>query len=221
MPEKIERDFKAIVEDVSACVRGGHVKNADAILGLMGSLANDKIALRYFLFKASADERFRRLTSAQSFYVYGCDDFYLRMNAWYPRSSAVSAESARRLDTYFSIDSCHNHSVDFFTIGLLGPGYTTEFRETEEDLSAAGAGDRINFVRTWDDQLSEGKAFFVPKSSLFHTQYDPPAYSLSLNLVIWEPVLCKQFTLAEDKETIRDVYDLRSAGGLSQNPEWF
>lgn len=221
MAEKIEHEFKAVVDEVSALVACGHAENAGAILELMGALAKDKLALRYFLFRAATDERFRRLTSAQSFYVFGCDAFYFRMNAWYPRSNVANSESARRLDKYFSIDSCHNHSIDFFTVGLLGPGYATEFRETQQDVSDARIGDRISFSRTWDDQLAEGKAFFVPKSSLFHTQYHPAAYSVSLNLVIWEPVRCKQFTLAEDKETVRDVYDLRSAGGLGENPEWF
>jgi hypothetical protein len=69
--------------------------------------------------------------------VFRCNDFYFRLNAWYPDSKTVTVELETQLNDYFSIDSCHNHSVDFFTVGLLGPGYTTEFRETTEDLSDA------------------------------------------------------------------------------------
>jgi hypothetical protein len=221
MHRTVEQRFRDVLDEISPLVTSDHVANAAEIVRIMGRFAEDKLALRYFLYRATVDDRFRRLTSAQSFYVFGCPQFYLRMNAWYPRNAVVDPESARRLEKYFSIDSCHNHSVDFFTVGLLGPGYVTEFRETDSELSETGVGDRIEFLRSWEDQLTEGRVFFVKKSSLFHTQYAPEQYSVSLNLVIREPVLCKQFTLSADKETVRDVYDFRNEPVLEREIDWF
>lgn len=220
MPERIESDFKDAVAAIAPYILDDYVANSDTICGLMCAFAENRLALRYFLFRAGVDERFRRLTSAQSFYVFGCNEFHFRMNAWYPASSLADSTRARLLDEYFSIDSCHNHSVDFFTVGLLGPGYTTEFRESLEDLSNHGIGDKVTFSRSWNDRLTEGKALFVRKSSIFHTQYKPESYSVSLNLVVREPVRCKQFSLEDDKETIRDVYDLRDEPALQEEVQW-
>lgn len=216
----VTRDFNAIVATLAEHVRAGHATHVAQITEAMSALADRNVALRYFLFRATVDARFRRLTSAQSFYVYGCDAFYFRLNAWYPERRMARIELETELNQYFSIDSCHNHSVDFFTVGLLGPGYTTEFCHTADDLSDVGVGDTVRFDRCWNDQLSLGRALFVPKSHIFHTQYAPEAYSLSLNLIVREPVTCRQFRLADDKRTICDTYDLRDAP-QEQAIDWF
>jgi hypothetical protein len=44
---------------------------------------------------------------------------------------------------------------------------------------------------------------------------------MSLNLIIREPVTCRQFRLAGDKRTICDVYDLRDAIRPDQEVDWF
>lgn len=213
----VECSFLEVVEEITALVDHGHTANTDRILTLMSALSADGLALRYFLYKGCLDARFRKLTSAQSFFVYGCESFYLRLNAWYAKSTLVDSQSVGRLERYFSIDNCHNHSFDFFTVGLLGSGYTTDFGSTSENLSNLQVGDRIRFDRVWSDQLTRGRAFFVEKGVMFHTQYAPADYSVSLNLMIRKDQLCRQFSLGADKETVSEIYDLSDTSASGED----
>lgn len=53
-----------------------------------------------------------------------------------------------------------------------------------------------------------GKALFVPKSTIFHTQFCPSEYSISLNLVVYQTTDCLQFEIESDRKTVKTVFDL-------------
>lgn len=165
-------EFTARIERLKALVKGDSQHNRDAILAEMEGFAHQHQALRFFLSNAIATERYRRLTSAHSFYICGNEYFRMRINAWYPQAGQTG-EIKERLESPFTIDRCHNHSFDFFTVGVFGPGYTTQFKETSQYLEKIGVGDEIIFDHVWEDQLKMAKALFVPKSTIFHTQFCP------------------------------------------------
>lgn len=172
----------------------------------------------FFLSNAITRENNRRLVSAQSFFLFGNDHLRMRINAWYPYAGRVGY-TKERFESFFSIDRCHNHSVDLFTVGVFGPGYTTQFKETSQNLERVGVGDQIAFDRVWDDQLEMGKALFIPKSTAFHTQFCPSKYSISLNLIIDQSADCLQFELENDRKTIRRVFDFVGLAELAAQGE--
>lgn len=203
----MHEDFKSRTERLTTLVSDGARDNRDEILREMQGFAKQHQALRYFLSNAIAEERNRQLTSAQSFFLFRNDHFLMRVNAWYPQTGRIGT-TKDRFESFFSIDRCHNHSADFFTVGIFGPGYTTQFKETSQDLEHIGVGDRIEFDRVWEDQLDVGKALFIPRGTHFHTQFCPSRYSISLNLIIDMSAQCLQFELEDDRATVRRVFDL-------------
>lgn len=203
----MHKEFRLRVERLTLLVQDDPQGNRGDILEEMKGFAHQHEALRFFLATAIANARYRTLSSAQSFFLFGNDHFRMRINAWYPQAGRTG-NTKERFETFFSIDRCHNHSADLFTVGVFGPGYTTQFKESSQDLKQVVVGDRIAFDRVWDDQLEMGRALFIPKSTVFHTQFCPSEYSMSLNLVIDQTADCLQFELENDRETVRRVFDL-------------
>lgn len=218
MPE--HAPFFRRLEALEGLVADGHERNEAEIIEHLSEIGLRRLALRYFIDRATTDERFRRLTSAQSFYVCGNDRFYMRLNAWYPQRRQAERHE-QQLNDYFSIDRCHNHATDFFTVGVLGNGYRTIFRETARDLDGLTIGDEIEFSRIWEERLTLGKALYVPKTRYFHTQYHPEDYSLSLNLIVRAPVDCAQYMLNSDCTKISEIYDLRGQDSADRKIDWF
>lgn len=216
----MHEEFKCRVERLSTLVKDGARTNHDEIMHELSGFPSHHEALRYFLTSAISDPSRRRLLSAQSFFLYANDHMLIRINAWYPQSGR-SGNLRERFDSFFTIDRCHNHSADFFTVGILGPGYTSEFKETSQDLEQVSLGDKITFDRVWEDQLNIGKTIFLPKGSLFHTQFAPKEYSMSLNLIVDNGASCLQFELGEDRETVTKVYDFVEGDQVSRQKAAF
>ncbi len=220
MPSSVEDQFLELATELSRVVAKGHDENAGEIVDLMPQFAQQDLAFRYFLHKCCSKPQFQKLISAQSFFVYGCNEYYIRVNAWYPRNTKVDEKTRRLLDEYYSVDKCHNHSYDFFTVGLMGPGYISDFRRSKEDALDKSIGDRIEFASKWTDQLDRGKSFYVKKDVIFHTQFVPEAYSSSLNLVIRKRADCKQYVLGDDSETVCEVFDFRGDDRFFNDEKW-
>jgi len=179
---EIENSFQAIADRVETLFSEGYHAQKDAIIDVMALLHVDDIALRYFINRASYEDRYWNLRGAQSFALYASDSYTMRINLWFPRgrNSGVLHGVYER---YFSVNVCHNHSFDFFTIGLFGPGYTSQFYSCDEHSHLHQPGDRIDLVKDKFFQLHPGVALFVEKGREFHTQYYPDDLSVSLNII--------------------------------------
>src|SRR5690606_25176669 len=143
---------------------------------------------------------------AQSFALYSDDVFMLRINNWYPKAR-LSVEGDDEYRKYFSIGICHNHNFDFFTTCVVGPGYTSDFLETEDDVSALEEGDEVRFSRGWSVGLGLGDTMFVPRETHFHTQQLPDAFSATINLIplAGQSQSGRQYTLCDDRRTVKRV----------------
>ncbi|WP_287976983.1 hypothetical protein [Sphingomonas sp.] len=213
----MHEDFKRRVERLTLLVKEDTESNREEILREMSGFAHKHEALRYFITNSIAKTSNRRLISAQSFFLYRNDYLRMRINAWYPDGGRVGY-TKERFDSFFSINRCHNHSADLYTVGIFGPGYTTQFKSTSQNLTNCHVGDEISFDRAWNDQLEVGKALFIPKGTVFHTQFCPSRYSISLNLIVDQSADCLQFELEDDRKTVRRVFDFVGLEQLAANP---
>ena len=199
------RDFISIMDAVEALISAGHVEHQDEICTLSKDLTKGDIGLRYFLGKSLQDETRRTLSGAQSFFIYSCAAFTARLNLWFPKDARISADHEDAVRQHFSYENCHNHNFDFFTVGLLGPGYRTEFFSTSQDLKDLREGDRIEAEKRWGLTLAKSDALFVPKDSHFHTQYEPESFSMTLNLMPNQKLTSNQYVLQADRSRIQRV----------------
>lgn len=168
---------------------------------------HNRLALRAHLAFAKNDKRYRVLSGAQSFTTFVDKNCAMRINMWYPTSKVLPKKAASLQDKYFSHNIGHNHSYDFYTIGLLGKGYSSIFRSTDLDISDLSPGDPIEFSKTWGMQLREGKAVFIERENVFHSQFPASEFSISLNVIPFAGFLSskKQYTLTDDNRKIDRV----------------
>lgn len=207
---KVEREYKHIMHNISQLMREEGYENKQVeICSELSKLTQNNIANRAFLSAALRDPINRQVISAQSFLVYRCEEFAARLNLWYPDSQLVNKENLEQLRRYFSLGVCHNHNFDFFTIGLLGPGYKTEILVTSQDISNTQVSDKIVFDKKYDYQLKKGNVPFFPKDTHFHTQWAPEKFSLSLNILPTVAITTKQFVLGDDGKTVTRVFNSR------------
>lgn len=180
-----------------------HRQHVDEITATMSEFADDNIAIRYFLKLASDVPDMRTLSGAQSFRVYKGEHYFIRMNLWFPENPMIGS-AAMLFREYLSVDVCHNHTFDFFTMGLFGPGYTSTYIETEDSLRDREVGDRFECSRRWDMTLTRGEAVFVQRYRQFHSQHFPPGLSVSLNII---PDRTSGRLSAEDRRARQYVID--------------
>lgn len=123
------------------------------------------------------------MIGAQCYLLHSGENYYARLSFWLPKLDRPS-EIHRRIEQYFSIGVLHNHSFDFFTVGLLGSGYRSSFYcYNGDDIDGVNVGDKIELSKVVDMKLGTGEALFVSKSSDFHVQYEPEDFSVSLNII--------------------------------------
>lgn len=161
----------------------GYRKNRLEILALIEDMARSNLLIPYFLKQGVAARQLINMIGAQCYLFHLGDNYLARMNFWPARSyrDSVISERVRR---YFSINLLHNHSFDFFTVGVLGSGYYSKFYEVElADLEGRSVGDTICLRPNCELTLSQGRAIFVTKSTEFHSQYEPDIFSISLNFI--------------------------------------
>lgn len=211
LENSIGERFLASQRELARLVDEGHVTNQSRIEKMLAEAVTDDLYLRYFFERCAIDVNHRKLCSSQSFPVFVSDTHSIRVNLWFPTGNFSSSVN-KMVEDYFSIDVCHNHSFDFFTVGAFGPGYQTRFFSTECDLSSVLIGDSIDFNKEWSFQLNKGRSVFVPAGGHFHVQYVPPAFSMSINLIPMKQntgrvpqILLKQDCSTVEKVIVRDM----------------
>lgn len=204
MSSDVRAEVGAVLERIRLLVISGYEDHREEVLGELTGLSENHAALRYYLDMCKTRAVGRRLIGAQSFLVFSCAEFYLRLNIWLPeeRSRSLFSEARGR---YYSIGVCHNHSVDFFTVGLFGSGYSSDFFMTDQNLVGLKAGDKLEFTETRTLQLSKGKAVFVRRDRDFHIQYYPTELSISLNLIPIAERSPAQYTVDMKNRTVEKV----------------
>jgi hypothetical protein len=175
---------KLVLKYLDELVQEGYRENCLLICEKMRDFSQCNYPMRILVRMLCESDNFLRLVSAQSFIIFGCESFYLRLNFWLPAAPRPDL-IAERFRQYFSINVLHNHAFDFFTVGVFGDGYESDIYEAlDRDLrSDLIIGEKVELSQKCRIKLSKGKSIFFPKFSVFHTQYEPTALSASLNLI--------------------------------------
>jgi len=171
-----------ILDSIEDLVAEGYRKNSAEITELIKCLAVDDKFLDLYFRTVVGQAHLIDMIGAQCFFAHASKSYFARLNFWLPESTR-RLPVGDRFDQYFSIGILHNHAFDFFTVGLLGPGYRSTFFKYNGTIANHEEGDVLPLEREEDFFLDKGSARFVPKSSVFHIQFEPTQYSLSLNII--------------------------------------
>jgi len=109
--------------------------------------------------------------------------FAVRANFWPARTDAVARESG---GAAFSYELAHDHNSPFLTLGYLGPGYWSDYWEWE-GAGDALPGDAAGLRPTGRARLEEGRLLHYRAHRDVHVQLPPDAFSVSLNILGYEP----------------------------------
>lgn len=199
------RRFSNSLEVIRKAILKDHIANAEQILACIQNWAYTGDAIRFFVNRSLNNPLYTILVGDNSFIVHVEELFSVRLNVWHPFGSNVSAVNSNDIARFKRIDQVHNHNYDFFTVGVLGPGYCSDFKVTQNSESWE-IGDTVIFDRTFSVQLSLGEALFVPKDTFFHRQHAPSSFSVSLN-VIPRPVFNScGYGLLDDTPIVNSIF---------------
>jgi len=205
-PRSAQADFSSSVAELNEALEGGYKENQDLIIDLMKGFAHGSMVVHWFIQNLCQSDYIRRMRGAQSFYLVDSKAFSMRLSLWFP-DNKLPEKVAVRYDKYFSVGVLHNHNFDFFTVGVYGPGYTSDFYVNNEDLSKKEVGDVIDLEKAWSMKLAQGHSMYVPRGDQFHVQHAPDSMSMSLNVIPNQPrkPTDKQFIMKNDMKTIEHV----------------
>ena len=169
------------LQEIDHLFATGYRKNCSEINSVIGEMIAFDEFLYFFFQSLIQGDSSPEMAGAQSYLVFLGKFFYARLNFWLPERAGLLISP--QVDRYFSIGVLHNHSFDFFTAGLLGPGYRSTFFCVLDDIERYRIGDTLPLALDRRFQLNVGMALFVPKSTIFHVQHYPESLSISLNFI--------------------------------------
>lgn len=109
--------------------------------------------------------------------------YLLRANFWPAASDAVVRASGAGA---FFYDHAHDHNFSFLTTGHLGPGYWSDYyaHDGPRDLAP---GDAANLTFVERSRLAPGRTLLYRAHRDVHVQHPPDAFSVSLNILAYDP----------------------------------
>lgn len=152
----------------------------EEILHELQKTANNYTFLNDYVHREVKAGNWPKLYGAQSFLCYESKDFFIRLNLWFPEKESPVSDHIKK---YFSIGLLHNHNFPLFTVGLFGPGYTTELYRWDEVRYDHRPGDVIDIDFTQEPTLSLGSALYIERDADYHLQKWAENFSISLNII--------------------------------------
>ncbi len=154
---------------------------------VLAGLYNNRKLLPSILGSVLDDEESTLFYSPQSFYIgTGCfadgGKYILRGNVWFPPGYSGAVQALE--DVVYSYDNCHDHNLDFYTVGYAGPGYVTDLFEYDRDAMSGIAGEAVALRPAGTVRLKLGSVLHFRKGIDIHTQRHPAALSVSVNLLV-------------------------------------
>jgi hypothetical protein len=148
-------------------------------------LANNRRFLSQRLARELGDWRSFQIgnsTTAQSFFLGGGKNFYLRANVWMPQDQVnLPAAMTNHL---FSYQIPHDHNFSFLTVGYWGSGYNTTIFEYDRQAVVGLAGEQVRLRFLERTSLPQGKVMYYRACRDVHTQDPPAEFSISLNVLV-------------------------------------
>lgn len=210
-----DHDLASLIKTIDPMFKAGWEPRAPDILHEMQLSANNYRLLNGFVHGKLKDKTWPPMQGAQSFLLHKCDDYYIRINLWFPpRVSPVEDQ----IKKYFSIELIHNHNFPLLTVGLFGPGYATNLSWWDNPKTGLQVGDKIKIGAPVKKGLPFGAGLYMQKDHDFHEQLWPEAFSISLNVIPARPADTSplQYILNDDL-TIRETIQ---AGSNTVRKQW-
>jgi hypothetical protein len=172
--------LKELIAAVEPYFAKGWKNYENEILRELTFAANNYTFLNEFVDGEIKNGSWPKLYGAQSFLCHEGEDFFVRLNLWFPEKETPVAEQMKK---YFSIGLLHNHNFPLFTAGLFGPGYTTQLFRWDDVTYDRKVGDRVDINFTAEPTLAMGAGLYIERDSDYHLQIWPKAFSISLNII--------------------------------------
>jgi hypothetical protein len=187
LPHDIDGNI-SLEEYLDAVSRTLDVNDEDSILAtapLLAALANNRdFLVDRFNKELLGWQNFQPANgySSQTLMLGAGPRFAVRANMWVPID--VDRTMWDWESKLYAYSRPHDHNFSFLTVGYLGPGYRTQIFEYEPTSIAGVAGEDVDLQFLEDTELPEGKIMFYRASRDIHSQEPPPAFSMSLNLMV-------------------------------------
>lgn len=152
---------------------------------MLRALANDRTLVVRKL-NQQVEDTFRKpgLASAQTIYLGGEEDFYVRAAIW-PSSAAVAG--ARLYQDKFAYHLAHDHNFTFLTVNYLGPGYETAIYEYDYESVKGFPGEAVDLRFLEKLRFGQNVVMLYRASRDVHIQYPPEELTITLNLMVSPP----------------------------------
>ncbi|MFB9311495.1 hypothetical protein [Nocardioides plantarum] len=120
--------------------------------------------------------------SSQTLMLGQGEKFAVRANMWVP--TGADRDIWDWESHLYAYSRPHDHNFSFMTVGYFGPGYETSIYEYDPRAVVGTAGETVDLEFLEDTSLPAGKVMFYRASRDIHVQAPPPAFSMSINLMI-------------------------------------
>jgi hypothetical protein len=144
--------------------------------------------------------------SEQSYMVYDCKDFYIRITYWPVLSNNSMVRGSQ--NDLFSYDLAHDHNFPLLTAGYKGDGYITKLWEYDYDKVIGYTNEEVDIKFLEEVTLAKGKALYYRPSKDIHCQYAPIVEdSLAINIILksYKQFDYRQYEFNTNKKIIQNV----------------
>jgi hypothetical protein len=155
--------------------------SAGEIASVLVSLRSNLTAVHEIIKKCLEHKTWPKMNGAQSFYLFEGHNVVVRINLWFP--SGALNPAIDRLRKYLSVGELHNHDFDFFTICLLGSGYSTHFYRDKKYSGRLRKGDQPDLEDLGIFHLQGDSVLYVEKDIDYHLQHWPNDFTVTLNAI--------------------------------------
>ena len=139
--------------------------------------------------------------------------YVLRANFWPALDDAVVRASGTAA---FFYDHAHDHNFAFLTYGYLGPGYWSDYYERDADAVIGLPGEAASLRFVEHSRLEPGKLMLYRARGDVHRQLPPDAFSVSLNILGFDPAQpwVEQYRFDIERGTIAEGLTVAPAEAL-------
>lgn len=201
-------DLSDFINEVSQIVKFGNEDSLLQCVDLLFKLSNNKtFFVDYLNDLISGNEcSLKNPYSEQSFLIYDCPAFYIRMTYWPILSNNEKIRASQ--NDLFSYGFTHDHNFSLLTANYYGDGYRTKLWEYDYDNVIGYANEDVNIKFLEETTLSPGKALYYRPSKDIHSQYAPlEEDSLAINIILksYKQFENKQYSFDVENKKIREV----------------
>lgn len=180
------------------------------IADLMAALRHDGLLVRDWIQHAIAQETLPEMQGAQSFVIHRSPRMVARLNLWLPPGELGHIVPEYR--RYLSIDELHNHNFDFFTILLLGSGYSARYYRDEDWISDLREGSTLDLGEPALFRLAGDAVHLVDRLLDYHSVNWPEEFSVSLNVMPNDAPTEDQYIVDADHMSVKFVISAARSG---------